>query len=142
MGKLLKPALYGFLSSILLLVIYFFVMVLAKNSLFSALEQLYNLKLWVTPLVITFGVQVGLFVYAKDCRKNISAKSTTISATTSNVAMLACCAHHLTDLLPILGLSVAATFLVRYQEWFLALGILSNTVGIWLMLRQIRILKR
>ena len=52
--------------------------------------------------------------------------------------MLACCAHHLTDVLPILGLSSAAIFLNLYKTPLLWLGIGMNLVGIVYMLRKIR----
>jgi len=48
--------------------------------------------------------------------------------------MAACCAHHLVDLLPILGLSAAALFLSEYQEQLLIFGILANVIGIAMML--------
>ena len=68
--------------------------------------------------------------------------STVAGATTSSVAMLACCAHHVTDVLPLIGLSVFSLMLVKYQVWFLSLGILSNLAGVCLMMRQIWRMKR
>ncbi|HLD62444.1 MAG TPA: hypothetical protein VI875_01095, partial [Candidatus Norongarragalinales archaeon] len=52
----------------------------------------------------------------------------------STGAMVACCAHHFTDVLPFLGLAALATVLARYQELFLLVGVLSNAVGIIMML--------
>jgi len=51
--------------------------------------------------------------------------------------MLACCAHHLTDVLPILGLSGAAVFLNAYKTPLLWLGIVMNLAGIVYLLRQV-----
>ncbi len=51
--------------------------------------------------------------------------------------MVACCAHHLTDVLPMLGLSSAALFLGTYKTWFLAFGLVSNLAGIAFLLRQL-----
>jgi hypothetical protein len=56
------------------------------------------------------------------------------SGSTSATAMLACCLHHVTDVLPILGLSAAATFLTRYQRPFMLLGLGMNVIGIIVML--------
>ncbi|MFZ2202319.1 MAG: hypothetical protein WAV56_02870, partial [Microgenomates group bacterium] len=55
----------------------------------------------------------------------------------SGVSMVACCAHHLTDVLPLFGLAGLSLFLTRYQVWLLGVGIASNFVGIVYLLRQI-----
>jgi hypothetical protein len=54
--------------------------------------------------------------------------------TTSTAAMVACCAHHVTDVLPILGLTAAATFLTKYQTAFMLVGLGTTLVGIVVML--------
>jgi hypothetical protein len=54
---------------------------------------------------------------------------------TSAVAMAACCAHHVTDVLPFLGLTAAASFLAEYRLAFMWLGLGTTLVGIAMMLR-------
>lgn len=139
-----KAVLYGLLGSLALLGFYFLVMGLGSGSLDFAVSELVRLKYWVSALVLGFGVQVGLFSYLKTCGKMGSQEKgiMTGSSTTSALAMVACCAHHLTDVLPLIGLSLAATFLARYQEWFLAAGIISNLFGVGLMVRNLKILKK
>jgi hypothetical protein len=44
--------------------------------------------------------------------------------------MLACCAHHLTDVLPLLGLSAAAAFLGAYKTPLLWLSVTVNLAGV------------
>lgn len=56
------------------------------------------------------------------------------SGGTSATAMVACCIHHVTDVLPILGLSAAASFLTRYQRPFMLIGLAMNLIGIGVML--------
>ena len=56
------------------------------------------------------------------------------SGGTSVTAMVACCLHHVTDVLPVLGLSAAATFLARYQRPFMLVGLGLNLIGIIVML--------
>ena len=56
------------------------------------------------------------------------------SGTTSATAMVACCLHHVADVLPVLGLSAAASFLTRYQRPFMLLGLGMNILGILIML--------
>ena len=52
--------------------------------------------------------------------------------------MLACCAHHVADLLPLLGLSAAASFLAAYKIPFMLAGLAMNAIGIVIILRSIR----
>jgi hypothetical protein len=56
------------------------------------------------------------------------------SGSASATAMVACCIHHVTDVLPILGLSAAASFLTRYQRPFMLIGLVMNIIGIIVML--------
>ncbi len=98
---------------------------------------------FVIPIVLGFGAQVGLFVYARTAlRLNPGTKSTKLfggaGTGTSTVAMVACCTHHLADALPLLGLSAAAIFLNDYRGPLMALGIISNITGIVWMVRRIR----
>lgn len=138
-----KAVLYGALGSLALLGFYFLVMGLGSGSLAYTVSELVRLKYWVSALVLGFGVQIGMFRYLRACQKSAGMGSAAAGSTaTSAVAMVACCAHHLTDILPILGLSVAATFLVSYQEWFLALGVASNIFGITLMVKRFKEMKR
>lgn len=64
------------------------------------------------------------------------------SGTTSAVAMVACCAHHVTDVLPILGLTAAATFLAEYRLLFMGVGLGTTLLGIsymvYLVIRERR----
>jgi hypothetical protein len=48
--------------------------------------------------------------------------------------MVACCAHHVTDVLPILGMTAAATFLARYRTPFMLSGLGMTIAGIIIML--------
>lgn len=52
--------------------------------------------------------------------------------------MIACCAHHLADVLPILGLSGLAVFLVEARAPLMLIGIATNLGGIGIMLRDLR----
>ena len=56
--------------------------------------------------------------------------------------MLACCAHHLTELLPILGVSGAAVFLSAYKTELLWIGVGMNLMAIAYLLWRVRQAKR
>ena len=56
--------------------------------------------------------------------------------------MLACCAHHLVDLLPLVGVSAAAVFLNAYRTPLFLVGIGMNMLGIAVIGRQLRKARR
>ncbi|MBI2135484.1 hypothetical protein HYU06_00240, partial [Candidatus Woesearchaeota archaeon] len=83
-------------------------------------------------------------VYLREIHKqkmqNLAAANASVtgSAALSGTSMVACCAHHLTDLLPIIGFSAFAMFLSKYQTVFLLTGVFSNMVGMLIMLRMLQ----
>lgn len=136
----LKPVLFGILGGLILLGFYFGIVSLAADFR-HAVDELLTLWYWIVPLVVGFGVQAGLFAYVKGYAKVASASakgSIAASGGLSTISMAACCAHHVTDFLPLLGLSAAALFLTQYQTVFLTVGVVSNLIGINLMFRIIQ----
>ena len=103
-------------------------------------NQFTLLQPWMSMLIIGFGIQFGLFwLLRKGYHFSLSEKhdvqmATGTSTAVSGMAMVACCAHHLVDLLPILGLSAAALFLSEYQTQLLIFGVVANVIGIAMML--------
>lgn len=136
-----KSLLWGIIGGLTLLFFYFIVLVLA-NSFSHALEQFQLLWQWISALIAGFSVQVGLYAYIRYRVRKRKIKGITgeIAATggVSTGSMIACCAHHLVDVLPILGLSAAFLFLAQYQIFFIIFGIVSNVIGIIFMLEIIK----
>lgn len=105
-----------------------------------ALKQ-FSLNQWyVVPIWIAFGIQAALYAILR-FRLFVPTTSTShtgalmgTSGGTSVTAMVACCLHHVTDVLPILGVSAAATFLTRYQRPFMLFGLSMEIIGIVIML--------
>ncbi|MDP3995754.1 MAG: hypothetical protein Q8P74_00705, partial [bacterium] len=136
-----KPVFLGVTAGFFLLFFYFLILTLA-NSFSHALEQFSQMWYWIAALVAGFGLQVGLYFYirATFCLKQ-TASPTAAVATSGGIStgsMIACCLHHLADVLPLIGLAAAAVFLTQYQLWFIFLGILSNVIGIVIMLEIIQ----
>jgi YHS domain-containing protein len=132
--------LWGLSGGVALVAVYFLILVFA-NSTEHALSELRRLWYWMIPLISGFAVQLALFAYARGAtRSGTTASSSGVIATggVSTLSMVACCAHHLTDVLPLIGLAGAALFLADYQTLFLLLGFLSNIVGIVYMLGTLR----
>ena len=137
-GKaLLRPVTFGLLAILGLLAFYLGIITLAQGWA-HATEQLADDRWFVGAIALGFGTQVGLFTYLKGLHAHAAAGGVAASTGTSATAMLACCAHHLADILPIVGLSGAAIFLNAYKTPLLWLGIAMNFVGIVYLLRKIR----
>jgi hypothetical protein len=135
-----KPIIVGSIASLALLSIYFIILTIAA-SIEYATRQFLDIWYWIVILVLGFGGQVGLFVYIKNAIREKTAKLNAEIAATGGIttgSMIACCAHHVTDVLPIIGLSAAAIFLIRYQIPFIILGIFSNLIGLTIMLNTIQ----
>ena len=131
-----KSIAIGAIGAVGLFGLYLLVLTLAE-SFSHALAQLAEMWYWIALLVSGFGIQLGLYFFIRmNLRKKSGGSTAEVVATggISTGAMIACCAHHLTEVLPLLGLSAAALFLAKYQLPFIHLGIFSNLVGIVMML--------
>ena len=133
----LWPMVFGLLAAFGLLVFYLGVITLAQDWS-HALQQLAEDRWFVGAIASGFGIQVGLFTFLRGLQMRTSVSGVAASTGTSAVAMLACCAHHLTDVLPILGLSGAAVFLNVYKTPLLWVGIVMNGIGIVYLLWKIQ----
>lgn len=138
-----KALLSGCLASLGLVVFYFIFMGLLSGSLTATLSQFRELWFWIILLSIGLGVQVGLYVRITEIlRAAASVKRTMLaSGSVSSVSMVACCAHHLTEVLPFLGLSAVSPFLVSYQVPLLRASLFVNLLGIIVMVKNLRQIK-
>jgi hypothetical protein len=66
-------------------------------------------------------------------RRKITAVSGT-GVAVSGISMVACCVHHLVDILPVIGLTGLSLFLSEFQKEFLIFGVVVNLLGIVYML--------
>ncbi len=129
----MKHAIYGVSASLAMAAVYFGI-VSYFNSFSHAVSQFISLWPFMILLISGFGAQAGLFSYIKENSAGASPRFAAASGTVSTGSMVACCAHHASDVLPFVGLSFAAAFVDRYQLFFLLLGIMSNILGLLFML--------
>lgn len=139
---LTKPILYGICGGLSLLLIYFSILSIA-NSLDHAWDEFVRLWYWIFILVFGFGIQIGLYVYVREFvklqrEKQPSSSMVAASGGVSTVSMIACCAHHLAEVLPLIGLSTLALVLNEFQLFFILIGVFSNFLGITMMLKIIQ----
>ncbi|RPI33674.1 MAG: hypothetical protein EHM70_05275 [Chloroflexota bacterium] len=135
----LWPVLTGLVGASLLAAIYFAIVSWAESPE-HALDLFWQQRGLVLPLILGFGVQAALYTVLR-LRLFVPVKTTVPSGAltgaggaTSTAAMIACCAHHVTDVLPVLGLTAAAAFLAEYQTEFMLVGLGTNLAGIGFML--------
>ena len=137
--RILFPVGAGLLGALFLTGLYFGIVSWAESPE-HALEFFWQDRWIVIPIILGFGVQVALYVVLKKrlfvpvASVGPSGMLTGAGGTTSTIAMVACCAHHVTDVLPILGLTAAATFLAQYRTAFMLVGLGTTMVGIGVML--------
>lgn len=119
--------------------LYFGILTWAQDWEYASKQFLLN-RWYVMPIWIGFGIQAALYAIL---RFRLFIPTTTTghagammgtSGGTSVTAMVACCLHHVTDVLPILGLSAAATFLTRYQRPFMLVGLSTEIIGVIVMI--------
>ena len=129
---------WGIAAALALTLLYSVTLSLLNGAAY-AFDTFLALWYWMTPLVAGFALQVGLYGHSRSlARAGVSPHVSGVVASggTSTVSMVACCAHHLSEALPLLGLSGAALFLSSYQSLFLLAGVLSNAVGIVFLLGE------
>jgi len=137
--RILWPVGAGIGGMVLLMGVYFAIVSWAESPK-HALDLFWEDRWIVIPIMLGFGVQSALYVILKKrlfvpvFHTGPSGALTGAGGTTSTIAMAACCAHHVADVLPILGLTAAATFLADYQTQFMIVGLATNLVGIGVML--------
>ena len=130
-------AIKGFLGTSLLLIVYFSIVTLVSGWGFAQ-DQFSKFWYFVVTLAIGFGIQVALFSYLNNLvRHNVSAKVVATSGATSTAAMISCCSHYLSNILPILGIAGVATFVSQYQVRIFWVGLAFNLAGIIIMADRI-----
>ncbi len=130
----------GILGGLALVALYLGLVTWAQGAQ-HALELLWGDRVYVGLVSAGFGTQIGLFTYIRLLQRAMDRETAALAGAgtaTSSVAMVACCAHHLADVLPIVGLSGLAVLLVDLRTPLLLIGIATNFAGVVVMLRQLR----
>jgi hypothetical protein len=137
--RVLLPLAAGLAGALLLTGLYFGIVSWAESPQHAA-EFFWEDRRIVFPIIIGFGVQAGLYTILKlrlfipITAIGLGGPMMGVGGTTSTIAMVACCAHHVADVLPILGLIAAASFLTQYRIAFMFVGLGTTVLGILIML--------
>ncbi|MBI2333376.1 MAG: hypothetical protein HYU84_14670 [Chloroflexi bacterium] len=139
MKRILIPLATFLLGSVFIASFYLGILTWAQGWDYAS-SQFARDRWYVIPIILGFGVQAALYsilrfrLFIPVASTGYAGSMMGASGGTSATAMVACCIHHVTDVLPILGLSAAASFLTRYQRPFMLTGLAMNLIGIGVML--------
>jgi Cu+-exporting ATPase len=126
-----RPIAAGVLAAAGLLAVYLIVLSLVSGIGFTV-SQLAQYWYFVGPLAFGFGIQVALYMHLRDVALHGHHAGNVVAAsgTTSTLAMISCCAHYLTNVLPVLGVTGFITMIAEYQTELFWLGLVFNAAGI------------
>jgi hypothetical protein len=137
-GYRIYPFLVGAGACFGLIAFYLGIMTLTADWYYAGI-QFEEYRWWIIGLSLGLGIQSTLFTLLrrglKGAEKKTARSTLAASGGISTGSMVVCCLHHLTDIVPFLGFPILAVTLQRYQTLFFLLGVLSNLLGILMMLR-------
>ena len=132
--NLLKnPFVFGASAGILVVLFNISIASLAEGSFEKGYQVFLTNGIFVYLIPFAVSVQMGLFRYHRNITTgNIagSEKMGMAGSATSSLTMVACCLHHVSDILPSIGLILAASsFLIQYKDAIIIIGLLANVAG-------------
>src|SRR3990172_9801334 len=135
-----RPIAVGLLGGLALIGLYLAVVRIGSASWAHTVELFLTDWYLVAAVATGFSIQIGLFTHLRRLiRESGGVRSATAMAAggtaTSTTSMVACCLHHLAEVLPVIGLSGAAVFFTTYKVPIMLFGLATNALGIGMMLR-------
>ena len=132
--RLLKnPFIFGASVGIIVVIFNISIASLAEGSIKKGFEVFLTNGIFVYLIPLAVSIQMGLFRYHRNITTgNIagSEKMGMAGSATSSLTMVACCLHHVSDILPSIGLILAASsFLIQYKNTIIITGLLANVAG-------------
>ena len=129
----------GLVAAVLMAVFYIVVVRGASGSWIHLRDQIRQDWAYLTVILSGFGAQVALIAELRH-QHRLNATSAAAGGTgagASAVGMVACCAHHIADLLPFLGATGVAAFVTDYRLPIMLAGIAVNATGVFLAARRL-----
>ncbi len=133
--SLLKnPFIFGASVGILVVLFNISIASLAEGSIEKGYQVFLANGIFVYLIPLAVSVQMGLFRYHRNLTAENklcgSEKMGMAGSATSSLTMVACCLHHVSDLLPAVGFILAASsFLIQYKDTIITIGLLANMAG-------------
>ncbi|MBI4992684.1 MAG: hypothetical protein HZC26_00910 [Candidatus Magasanikbacteria bacterium] len=136
-----KPLIWGIAGAAGIALVFYSVQALGMQSLSGPYYFFQKNWYFISPLVILFAVQVGLWQRMREAAK-IGGKSVAASGGVSTSAMIVCCLHNFTGLLPIIGVSGLVIFFAAYQNYIFLISILFSFAGLVYMIYKYEKIKK
>jgi len=128
-----NPFVFGAGIGILVILFNISVASLAEGSIENGYQIFLTNGIFVYLIPIAVGIQMGLFRYHRNIttvKTGGSEKMGMAGSATSSLTMVACCLHHVSDLLPAVGFILAtSSFLIEYKDAIITIGLLANMIG-------------
>lgn len=117
----------------------FYVAVLTLSGGWKHLVDQTRADWWLlTPIILAFGTQVALSVELRHRHRAQQFAATTGAGTgASAVGMVACCAHHLVDVVPLIGAAGIAAFLFDWRIPLMVGGLTINLIAVTIAGRRL-----
>jgi len=130
---------HGVIAAASMLLFYVGVVRIASGSWAHLVDQVRLDWYYLAAIIAGFGTQVALVSELRRRHRlgRRSAAAGGVGAGASTVGMIACCAHHLADVLPIIGAASAAGFLTNHRVAFMLTGIAINLTAVGFAARQL-----
>lgn len=133
-NRLKNPYIFGAAIGVLVIIFNISIASLAEGSLKNGYSAFLSNGIFVYLIPLAVGVQMGLFRHHRNmtAEKKLcgSEKVGITGSVTSSLTMLACCLHHVSDLVPTVGFILAtSSFLIQYRDTIIIIGLLANTAG-------------
>ena len=134
---------HGLIALAAMALFYVVVVRAASGSWNHLADQLRQDRYYLAAILVGFGTQVALVseLRHRHGKGRRAALSAGVGAGASTAGMIACCAHHLAELLPVIGAASAAGFLTDYRIPFMLVGITINAVAVVLVARRLGYMK-
>jgi hypothetical protein len=133
-GFFKNPLIFGAGAGLLVILFNVSIASLAEGSLKGGYSIFLDNGIFAYIVPLAVGVQMGLFRYHRNLtslKKLCNPEKIGITGSVSSSAtMVLCCVHHISDLMPAAGFALAASsFLGRYKDAFIIIGLLANLTG-------------
>jgi Cu+-exporting ATPase len=118
-------------ACLLLLALYFAVLTAVSGWEFTR-SQFSEFWYFVVTLALGFGAQIALYTQLRRLARHDDASGNVIAVSggTSTAAMISCCTHYLTNILPVLGATGVVALVAQYQTELFWVGAAFNAAGL------------
>ncbi len=127
------PFVFGTAAGLLVILFNILIASIAEGSLGEGLSVFLTNGIFVYLIPPAVGVQMGLFRYHRNLTSGNASGTEKVGmagSAASSLAMVACCLHHVSDLLPAVGFILAtSSFLIEYKDAIIIIGLLANLAG-------------